>query len=114
MRKAELGNATGRTPGAHIGERQSQSSAKLVVMSVTLHVPEDLASRLGAEASRRGITVEELAVEALAARFPGEATDLGREALEAFIGSAASGRSEPFDIHQARAELAGRKLAEGA
>jgi hypothetical protein len=94
-------------------KQQPWPSAKLVVMPVTRHVPEDLASRLEAEASRRGITVDELAAEALADRFPRAATDPSRDTLEAFIGSGASGRREPFDIHQARAELAGRKLAEG-
>lgn len=37
-----------------------------------------------------------------------------RVALEAFIGSGSSGRREAFDIHQAGADLAERKLAEGA
>jgi hypothetical protein len=43
----------------------------------------------------------------------GLATDSGGDALEAFIGSGASKRREPFDIHQARAELAGHTRAEG-
>lgn len=80
-------------------------------MSLVLHVPEELATRLEAEASRRGVTVDELAAEALAARFPGPGA--GHDALGAFIGSGASGRREAFDIHQARAELAAHKQAEG-
>jgi hypothetical protein len=35
-------------------------------MSVMLHVPEDLAGRLAAEASRRGLSVDELSAELLA------------------------------------------------
>ena len=80
----------------------------------TLHLPDELAERLAAEASLRGMSVEELAAEALAARFAEAGSDPGHEALEAFIGSGASGRREPFDIHEARAQLAQHKLAEGA
>jgi hypothetical protein len=83
-------------------------------MSTTVHLPDDLAERLAAEAARRGISVDEVAAEALAARYPQAGSDRGRDALEAFIGSGSSGRREPFDIHKARAELAERKLAEGA
>jgi hypothetical protein len=36
-------------------------------MILTLHLPEDLARRLAAEAARRGISVDEVAAEALAA-----------------------------------------------
>jgi hypothetical protein len=38
-----------------------------VVVTLTLQVPEDLAGRLAAEASRRGISVEELSALLLAA-----------------------------------------------
>ena len=51
---------------------------------------EELASRLNAEAERRGITGEAL-IDELAAQLD--------DPLEAFIGCGASGRSEPFDIH---------------
>ena len=80
----------------------------------TLHLPDELAERLEAEASRRGMSVDELAAQTLAARFPEAGSAPGIEALEAFIGSGASGDHEPFDIHKARAELAQHKLAEGA
>lgn len=38
-------------------------------MTVTVEFPEALAERLAAEAARRGVTVEDLAVEALSERF---------------------------------------------
>lgn len=82
-------------------------------MSV-VHLPDELVDRLAAEASRRGVSVDELAAETLAARFPGSVSDEpGADALEAFIGCGASGRREPFDIHRARAELASGKAVEG-
>lgn len=77
-----------------------------------VHLPDELVDRLAVEAARRGMTVDEVAAEALAVRFPTGA-DPGRDALEAFIGSGASGQREPFDIHRARADLADRKTAEG-
>ena len=77
-------------------------------MTLIVNLPEDLAARLAAEATRRGITVDEVLTEMLAARLPAE------DPLEAFIGCGASGQTEPFDIHAARAELAARKLASGA
>ncbi|HUR18193.1 MAG TPA: hypothetical protein VMZ51_04565 [Acidimicrobiales bacterium] len=80
-------------------------------MSAVVHLPEELADRLAAEAARRHTTVEELLVELVADRLPAPGAG---DALEAFIGCGASGRSEPFDIHSARTELAARKLAEGA
>lgn len=84
-------------------------------MSVTVEVPEPLATRLTAEAARRGVDPADLAVETIqdALDQPVIAAG-GSAALEAFIGCGSSGRSEPFDIHAARAELASRKLAEGA
>jgi len=75
---------------------------------LSVNLPEELAARLAAEATRRGITVDEVLAEMVAARLPAQ------DPLEAFIGCGASGRPEPFDIHVARAELAARKLAEGA
>ena len=76
-----------------------------------LHLPDELVDRLTAEASRRGVSVDELVAETLTDRFP----PLGaqpRDALEAFIGCGSSGRREPFDIHQARTEQARSKTAE--
>ncbi len=69
-------------------------------MSITI---EQLVTRLTAEAARRGITTETL-IEQLAARLD--------DPLEAFIGCAASGRTEPFDIHRERADGAAKKIAQ--
>jgi len=76
-------------------------------VSLIVHLPEELAARLEAVAAKRGVTTDQLVAEILTARLPAE------DALEAFIGSGASGRREPFDIHKARTELAEHKLAEG-
>jgi hypothetical protein len=75
-------------------------------MTVTLDLPADAQARLETEASRRGITLDQLIAE-LAAQLPAE------DPLEAFIGCGASGRTEPFDIHKERADLAAKKFAEG-
>lgn len=52
---------------AHWGPQGNARTAKLVVVTLTLQVPEDLAGRLSVEASRRGISVEELSALLLAA-----------------------------------------------
>jgi len=60
-------------------------------MSV-VHLPDELVDRLAAEAARRGISVDALAAETLATRFPAAGTDANAEdPLEAFIGSGDSG-----------------------
>ncbi|MEA2702525.1 MAG: hypothetical protein QOD63_470 [Actinomycetota bacterium] len=83
-------------------------------MTMTVEVPEPLAGRLAAEAARRGVSVDEVAVEALEGVYgPVEPSESGY-ALEAFIGCGSSGRSDPFDIARARSDLAARKLAHGA
>jgi plasmid stability protein len=64
-----------------------------MIMS-TVHLPDELVNRLAVEAARRGISVDELAAETLQSRFPGEGVDPDRDALEAFIGSGDSGRSD--------------------
>jgi hypothetical protein len=76
-------------------------------MSVTVELSEDALARLRAEAARRGLSIDEVIAELAAAHLPAE------DPLEAFIGCGASGRSEPFDIHHERAELAAKKHAEG-
>ena len=58
---------------------------------------EELATRLNAEAERRGVTSEAL-LDELAARLD--------DPLEAFIGCGASGRTQLFDIHEERADVA--------
>lgn len=80
-------------------------------VSVTVKLPDDLAERLEAEAVRRGLSVEALAVETLEGHYRRRPT--ASDNLDAFIGCAASGTVEPFDIHDARAKLAERRLAEG-
>ena len=82
-------------------ERQRRPNKYAVVMSFTI---EQLAARLTAEAARRGISTETL-IDELAARLD--------DPLEEFIGCAASGRTEPFDIHHERAEATAEKLARG-
>ena len=57
-------------------------------MSVTVHVPEDLAGRLASEASRRGVSVDELSAQLLAAGLAEQ------DPMEAFIGSGRSGRGD--------------------
>lgn len=68
-------------------------------VTVTLELPDDVVERLRAEALRRGVTLESLVGE-LAAGLP------AGDALEAFIGSGASGRRDSFDIKRERAALA--------
>lgn len=81
---------------------------------MVLHLPDELAGKVEREAARRGVSVEELTVEALR-RLYGHRTAVGDPgALDAFIGCGSSGDTAPFDIHRARADLAARKLAEGA
>jgi hypothetical protein len=55
-------------------------------MTVTLDLPADAQARLETEASRRGITLDQLIAE-LAAQLPAE------DPLEAFIGCCASVRT---------------------
>lgn len=76
-------------------------------MSVTVELPPEALRRLEAEATRRGISIDDVIAE-FAANLPIE------DPLESFIGCGASGDTRPFDIHRERAELADRKLAEGA
>ena len=79
-------------------------------MTVTVELPEPLAERLAAEASRRGLTVEDLAVETLAGHY-GSNFPLGN-ALDAFIGSFDSGDSAwaGTDTHELRAQAAARRI----
>jgi len=76
----------------------------------TVHLPDDLAQRLEAEAARRRTSVEALAVEAIQGQY-GTNPKLDSDALEAFIGSFDSG--DPAwagtDTHVLRAEAARRR-----
>ena len=94
-------------------------------MTVTIELSVEVQARLQGEATRRGITLDQLIAE-LAAQLPGEQG--GDRAVEAagaselrgepkhrlrFVGMGASGRTEPLDIHRERSELAEKKFAEG-
>ncbi len=81
-------------------------------MPVTIELSDDALARLESEAGRRGITLDELIAE-LAAALPAPAGQARRHRL-GFVGIGASGRTEPLDIDRERAELAAKKLAEGA
>ncbi|MEA2902464.1 MAG: hypothetical protein QOH36_2351 [Actinomycetota bacterium] len=83
-------------------------------VTMTVEVPEPLAGRLAAEAARRGVSVDEVAVEALEGVYGPRELPESADSLEAFIGCGSSGRGEPFDILRARSDLAARKLAHGA
>ncbi|MGC1512261.1 MAG: hypothetical protein WA797_05035 [Acidimicrobiales bacterium] len=78
-------------------------------MSVTVELPAEALRRLEVEATRRGISIDDVIAE-LAARLPDEVPTGGHRL--SFIGIGASGDTRPFDIHRERSELAERKLAE--
>jgi hypothetical protein len=63
-----------------------------MIMS-TVHLPDELADRLAAEAARRGISVDELAAEALAARYPQQRPPSGPRRHLAFVAIGASGQT---------------------
>lgn len=80
--------------------------ARLVVVTVTFDLPDDVMARLRAEADRRGITVDALVAELATAL-----TDA--DPVEAFIGCGASGTDESFDVARERRGLATAKSAAG-
>lgn len=86
----------------------SQTGSTLGVMPVTVELEAELLARIEAEAARRGVKIDTVIAE-FAAQLPADTDD----ALTAFIGCGASGRTEPFDIHRERRELAAKKYAEG-
>ena len=88
-----------------MGRRDPTST--LASVSLNVELPDDLATRVKAVAAERGVSADEVVVEAVRAQLP------GHEALRAFIGFGASGDSRPFDIHEARRTLAERKSAQG-
>jgi len=83
-------------------------------MTVTLDLPAEAQARLETEATRRGITLDQLIAE-LAASFPAEAT-AEPGTLEGFFGSGDSGDPgwASRDLHELRHDLAQRRLAEPA
>ena len=62
------------------------------MMMSAVHIPDELVERLTAEAARRGMSVDELAVETLAARFPQEHRESGPRRHLAFVAFGASGQ----------------------
>ena len=67
-------------------------------------------ARLDAEASRRGISLDQLITDR-ADTLPTAAVD---DPLEAFIGCGSSGRTEPVDSRDERIRVARVKLATGS
>jgi ribosomal protein L12E/L44/L45/RPP1/RPP2 len=59
-------------------------------MSMTLHVPEDLGSRLAAEAERRGVSIDELSAQLLVAGL--DERSVRRHLAFAGIGASGSAR----------------------
>ena len=90
--------------------RLSPRPSTIDLVTVTLDLPAEAQARLQAEATRRGITLDQLIAE-LADQLPAEG-DTPKHRL-GFVGIGASGRTEPLDIHQERADLAAKKFAEG-
>ena len=84
-------------------------------MTMTITLPDNMARRIEAVAAARGETIEHVTVEALDASpvLARVADDDETDLLEAFIGCGTSDGSKPFEIHEARRELAARKWAAG-
>ena len=82
-------------------------------MTLTVHLPGELAAALEAEAARRGQTPDRVAADLLAERLP---ASLASDPVEALIGSADSG--DPAwagqDTHQLRAEATARRPEQSA
>ena len=82
------------------------------VMSAIVHLPDDLAGRLAAEAARRGVSIDELSAELVAAGLPADTPSAPEpDALQAFIGSGDSGDPSwaGSDTALLRAEAAARR-----
>jgi hypothetical protein len=71
-------------PGARIG-------CYAEVMSLTLHLDDNVAAALAAEAARRGQTADELAAALLSAQLP-KAVTVRRRLAFAAVGTSTSGR----------------------
>ena len=61
---------------------------------MTVNLPDEVARRLAAEAARRGVTPEQMAVEAIEAQLPPEAAERPVRRRLSFIGMGASGGGE--------------------
>jgi hypothetical protein len=75
-------------------------------VTVSVHLPDELGARLAAEATRRGITVDELTAELLVGRLPAEHAGPHRLAF-VNVGASTSGRSA-VDADELLAEGFGR------
>jgi predicted transcriptional regulator len=84
----------------------SPLTSRLMVMPLTLHLPEELARRVTKAAAARHQTPEQVALEAIEAQLPPEEEP---GALEAFIGSGASGRGDLALRHR---EILAEELAD--
>ena len=84
--------------------------AKLRKVYAATHPADEEPARL-VDAGRRGVPVEVMLTELLTARLPAAQSN-GHDTLEAFIGFGASGITQPFDIRQARRDLADRMTIE--
>lgn len=77
-------------------------------MTITVHLPDELAAPLAAAAAARGVGVEQIAAELVAEGLAGQGT---ADPLEAFLTAGASGQREPVDIREIRLDLAARTTA---
>jgi hypothetical protein len=76
-------------------------------MSLTVHLPGELAAALEAEAVRRGQTPDQVAADLLAAQLPHPGSPLRRTLAFAAVGSSSSGRNA-VDADELLAEGFGR------
>jgi hypothetical protein len=76
-------------------------------MSLTVHLPGELAAALEAEAARRGQTPDEVAADLLSSQLPQAGSHLRRRLAFAAVGSSTSGRSAA-DCDELLAEGFGR------
>jgi hypothetical protein len=76
-------------------------------MSLTVHLPGELAAALEAEAARRGQTPDQVAADLLAAQLPHPRRPPRRTLTFAAVGSSSSGRSAA-DADELLAEGFGR------
>jgi hypothetical protein len=88
----------------------------MTAMSMIVEVPEPLAGRLAAEAARRGVSIDQLTVEALHEHLNDHDHDHSDEtpgSLGAFIGSFDSGDPDwaGTDTHTLRVDTATRRPA---
>jgi hypothetical protein len=85
---------------------------RFVAMAMVITLPDEEARKLQAAAVRLGVSVDEVARSLVADHLPPISTFARSKALlERFVGSV-SGDGLPFDVHDARRELAGRRASQ--